>query len=33
LKVEGNKYHVRNNFGSEIVYIKKDDNYFLEEEL
>lgn len=29
----GDKYTVRNNFGSTIVYIKKDDEYFLETEL
>jgi len=33
LDVQGDKYTVRNNFNSTIVYIKKDDNYFLEEEL
>lgn len=33
LEVQGDKYKVRNNFGSEITYIKKNDNYFLEEEL
>jgi len=33
LEVDGNKYSVRNNFGSTVVYIKKDDNYYLEEEL
>ncbi|KKK46522.1 hypothetical protein LCGC14_0905910 [marine sediment metagenome] len=33
LDVQGNKYTVRNNFGSTIVYIKKKDNYFLEAEL
>ena len=33
LDVQGNKYTVRNNFGSTMVYIKKDDDYFLEEEL
>ncbi|MFW9941742.1 MAG: hypothetical protein ACFFFT_11935 [Candidatus Thorarchaeota archaeon] len=33
LDVQGEKYTVRNNFGSTIVYIKKDDDYFLEEEL
>lgn len=33
LDVQGDKYTVRNNFGSTIVYIKKDNNYFLEAEL
>ncbi|MFW9867657.1 MAG: hypothetical protein ACFFBI_01190 [Promethearchaeota archaeon] len=33
LDVQGDKYTVRNNFGSTMVYIKKDDNYFLQEEL
>jgi hypothetical protein len=33
LEVEGNKYTVRNNFGSTIVYHKKGKNYFLEDEL
>ncbi|MFX1344884.1 MAG: hypothetical protein ACFFBC_07735 [Promethearchaeota archaeon] len=33
LDVQGEKYTVRNNFGSTMVYIKKDDDYFLEEEL
>ncbi|MFW9882700.1 MAG: hypothetical protein ACFFG0_57285 [Candidatus Thorarchaeota archaeon] len=32
LDVQGDKYSIRNNFGSTIVYIKKGDNYFLEEE-
>ena len=33
IKVQGNEYHVLNNFGSEIIYIKKDENYYLEEDL
>ncbi|TXT67477.1 MAG: hypothetical protein BAJALOKI1v1_80010 [Promethearchaeota archaeon] len=33
IKVEGNEYHVLNNFGSEMTYIKKDDQYLLEEEM
>jgi len=33
LDVQGDKYTVRNNFGSTMVYIKKDNDYFLEEEL
>jgi len=31
--IEGDKYTVRNNFGSTIVYFKKDNNYYLEKEL
>lgn len=31
--VDDNKYTVLNNFGSKMLYIKKDDNYYLEEEL
>jgi len=30
---DGNKYTVSNNFNSKIVYIKKGNDYFLEEEL
>ena len=33
VKIEGDKHIIRNNFGSTIVYIKKGENYFLEEEL
>ncbi|MFX1356255.1 MAG: hypothetical protein ACFFA8_03140 [Promethearchaeota archaeon] len=33
LDIEGNKYTVRNNFGSTMVYLKKGDTYFLEDEL
>ncbi|MFX1278657.1 MAG: hypothetical protein ACFFA3_04520 [Promethearchaeota archaeon] len=33
LDVQGNKYTVRNNFGSTTIYIKKNDEYYLEEEL
>ena len=33
LDVEGDKYTVRNNFGSTIVYHKKGKNYLLENEL
>ncbi len=33
LEVDKNKYTIRNNFGSTVVYVKKDDNYYLEEEL
>jgi len=33
LEVDDNKYTVRNNFGSTVVYFKKDDNYYLKEEL
>ena len=32
-EVQGDKIRVINNFNSEIVYIKKDNQYFLEEEL
>ena len=31
--VEGDKYTLRNNFGSTIVYYKKGDKFYLEEEL
>jgi hypothetical protein len=33
LEVDDNKYTVRNNFGSTVVYIKQDDNFYLEDEL
>ena len=33
LDIQGDKYTVRNNFGSTIVYIKKDNSYFLEDEM
>jgi len=33
LDIEGDKYTVRNNFGSTVVYYKKDDNYYLDTEL
>ena len=33
LDVQGDKYTIRNNFGSTIIYIKKGENYFIEEEL
>lgn len=33
LEVEGDKYTIRNNFGSTIVYHKKGKNYFLVDEL
>lgn len=33
LDVQGDKYTVRNNFGSTIIYIKKDDKFYLEDEL
>lgn len=32
LEVQGNKYTIRNNFGSIITYIKKGENYLTEEE-
>ncbi len=33
LDVQGDKYTIRNNFGSTIVYLKKGESYLLEEEL
>jgi hypothetical protein len=33
LDVEGDKYTIRNNFGSTVVYYKKDEYYYLETEL
>ena len=33
LDVQGDKYTVRNNFGSTIVYLKKNNRYFLEDEI
>lgn len=33
LDVQGDKYTVRNNFGSTIIYVKKDDKFYLEDEL
>ncbi len=33
LDIQGNKYTVRNNFGSSIVYVKKGDHFFLEGEI
>lgn len=33
LDVEGDKYTVRNTFGSTIIYKKKGSKYFLEDEL
>lgn len=32
-EVDGDKYVVESNFSSEITYIKKGDNYFLESEV
>ena len=32
LEVNGNKYTVRNNFGSTTVYVKKGENFIPEEE-
>ncbi len=29
LDVQGDKYTVRNNFGSTMIYVKKGDNFFL----
>jgi len=31
LDVQGDKYTIRNNFGSTITYIKKDDKFLLED--
>jgi hypothetical protein len=33
LEVEGDKYTIRNTFGSTIIYKKKGSKYFLEDEL
>ena len=33
LDIQGDKYTIRNNFGSTIVYVKKDNIYFLEDEI
>ena len=33
LDVQGDKYTIRNNFGSTITYVKKGDNYILEAEI
>ncbi len=33
LEVDDNKYTVRNNFGSTVVYYLRNSEYFLEEEL
>ncbi len=33
IEQNGDKYTVRNNFDSKTVYIKKGNDYFLEEEL
>ncbi|KKN25663.1 hypothetical protein LCGC14_0882420 [marine sediment metagenome] len=33
IDVQGDKYTVRNNFGSTIIYVKKDDKFYLEDEL
>lgn len=33
IEIEGDKYKIINNFGSEITYIKKDNNYYLPSEL
>ncbi|MFX1296831.1 MAG: hypothetical protein ACFFD2_18490 [Promethearchaeota archaeon] len=32
LDVQGDKYTVRNNFGSTIIYIKKGDNFIIEQD-
>lgn len=31
IEVQGDKYTVRNNFGSNIVYIKKEDDFIIEQ--
>lgn len=33
LDVQGDKFTIRNNFGTTIVYVKKKEIYFLEDEL
>jgi hypothetical protein len=33
LDVQGDKYTIRNNFGSTITYVKKGDSYLLEKEI
>ncbi len=33
LDVQGDKYTIRNNFGSTIIYVKKNDKFYLEDEL
>ncbi len=33
LDVQGDNYTIRNNFGSTIIYVKKGDTYFLDEEI
>jgi hypothetical protein len=33
LDVQGDKYTIRNNFGSTIIYVKKGEKYLLEEEM
>ncbi len=33
LDVQGDKYTIRNNFGSTIIYVKKNDRFYLEDEL
>jgi hypothetical protein len=33
VEVDGDKYKVINNFGSEITYIKKGEDYYLQSEL
>ncbi|MHA1931184.1 MAG: hypothetical protein ACW96X_01515 [Promethearchaeota archaeon] len=33
LDIQGDKYTVRNNFGSTIVYIRKNNMYYLEDEI
>lgn len=33
LDIQGDKYTIRNNFGSSMIYVKKGEHFFLEEEL
>ncbi len=33
LDVQGDKFTIRNNFGTTIVYVKREEMYFLEDEL
>jgi len=33
LDIQGDKYTIRNNFGSSMIYMKKGEHFFLEEEL
>jgi len=33
LDVQGDKFTIRNNFGTTIVYLKREEKYFLEDEM